>query len=62
MHLLISDIFAGFANLDAICTGKSQSVAEDHFNFLSITILTHELGHRYINYSKRAITFQTLQK
>ena len=38
--------FLGYANLGEICTVRSQSVVEDHFNFLSVTIFTHELGHR----------------
>ncbi|XP_062584912.1 uncharacterized protein LOC134246543 [Saccostrea cucullata] len=39
-----SDV-AGLAWLGAVCTTKSVSVAEDHFDFNVITTAAHELGH-----------------
>ncbi|CAG2229952.1 unnamed protein product [Mytilus edulis] len=36
---------AGLAYVGAVCSAKSQSVVEDHFNFEMSTVAAHELGH-----------------
>lgn len=36
---------AGFAFTSAMCTDSSQSIVEDKFNFVMITVASHELGH-----------------
>lgn len=36
---------AGYSNVDSICTNNSVSVVEDKFDFLSLVIAAHELGH-----------------
>ncbi|KAK3587444.1 hypothetical protein CHS0354_007935 [Potamilus streckersoni] len=36
---------AGFAFLSTLCRDNSVSVVEDQFNFVSLTVITHEIGH-----------------
>lgn len=36
---------AGLAYLGRVCTDSSQSIVEDGFNFIMITVAAHELGH-----------------
>ncbi|XP_063412650.1 uncharacterized protein LOC134695353 [Mytilus trossulus] len=36
---------AGLAYVGAVCSARSQSIVEDHFNFEMLTVAAHELGH-----------------
>ncbi|XP_063412645.1 A disintegrin and metalloproteinase with thrombospondin motifs 20-like [Mytilus trossulus] len=36
---------AGLAYMGAVCTNIGQSIVEDHFNFVMLTVAAHELGH-----------------
>ncbi|XP_062584934.1 A disintegrin and metalloproteinase with thrombospondin motifs 6-like [Saccostrea cucullata] len=36
---------AGLAWVGAVCTTRSVSIVEDHFNFIILTVAAHELGH-----------------
>ncbi|CAC5383740.1 unnamed protein product [Mytilus coruscus] len=36
---------AGLAYVGAVCTNIGQSIVEDHFNFVMLTVAAHELGH-----------------
>ena len=45
MTLDESPSVTGLASFSAMCTTRSQSIVEDKFNFLMITVASHELGH-----------------
>ncbi|KAK3612390.1 hypothetical protein CHS0354_031986 [Potamilus streckersoni] len=36
---------AGFAFLSTLCGDRSVSIVEDHFDFVSLTVMAHEIGH-----------------
>lgn len=44
-HSIILSIL-GLAFTGAICSVQSQSIVQDAFNFIIITVAAHELGHR----------------
>lgn len=50
IRLIIYSIYlslTGLASVSTMCTSSSQSIVEDGFDFIMITVASHELGHRY---------------
>lgn len=49
INLVLHCCILGLAYVGTVCTPSSQSIVEDHFGFIMITVAAHELGHRYVN-------------
>ncbi|KAL3876485.1 hypothetical protein ACJMK2_034328, partial [Sinanodonta woodiana] len=45
LHLNGTLATAGFAFLSTLCGDRSVSIIEDHFDFVSLTVMAHEIGH-----------------